>query len=328
MDRDGKRGIQTLWGRAKQIDKYFLEERSPYSQRRKVKTKRLKIIASTLIGGFILFVLFFGEGAERSTDKTESVALKASDVPQPGYRAPKATEGGINVGGGWGSGAGASGGLSLGGGNYGRAASPRQYGSSQIVRGGAEGASNGFGLPMGSTIAARLLNTLLSSDSAQPVIAEVVEDGVWRNSVLVPTGARAMGTASYDDASKRLQIRFHTFVYPDGDQHPVQALALLQNGSSGIPGDYHSGATQKEVGRFLGNFVGGLADGMKERQVAGQSGMAFEPGSIKNGILNGLAMSSVDQAKSFSEGMQNVKPYLEVQGGAPFLLYLEKEYSP
>ena len=99
-------------------------------------------------------------------------------------------------------------------------------------------------------------------------------------------------------------------------------------GSSGLPGDYHSGTAQKNIGRFLGNFVGGLADGMKDRQAGGQSGIAVEPGSLKNGILNGVTVSSLDQAKAYSEGMQNVRPYLEVPGGSIFVLYLEKEYAP
>jgi hypothetical protein len=305
------------------VDKYFLEERCPYSQKRKLKSKNLKIVFGTLLGAALLFVLIFGSQAEQAVEKSETVSVKSADVPTPGGLSGGSTDGGISVGGSFGAG---SIGIGLGGGMSAAATSPRQYGASQIVRGGEGG--NGFGLPMGSTITARLINTLLSSDSAQPVIAEVVEDAVWRNSVLIPTGARAVGTASFDDAAKRLQLRFTTFIYPDGSQHPVQAMALLENGSSGIPGDYHSGATQKEVGRFLGNFVGGLTDGMKERQVGGQGGMAFEPGSLKNGILNGITVSGLDQAKSFSEGMQNVRPYLEVAGGTAFLLYFEKEYSP
>lgn len=59
----------------------------------------------------------------------------------------------------------------------------------------------------------------------------------------------------------------------------------------------------EEVGRFLGNFVGGLADGMKERQVVDGVGWPLSLGSIKNvRILNGLAMSSVDQANRFPKG--------------------------
>jgi len=309
------------------MDRYFLEERCPYSQKRAFKSKNLKVFFAALLGVTVLFVLLLGSGAEKAAEKAEAISVTSGDVPTQAASLARSNDGGISVGGsGWNVGETGMSAIGRGSSLGGSSASPRQFGASQIVRGGEGG--NGFGLPMGSTVTARLLNTLLSSDSAQPVIAEIVEDAVWRNSVLIPAGTRAVGTASFDDAAKRLQLRFHTFIYPDGDQHPVQAMALLNNGSSGIPGDYHSGAAKKEAGRFMGNFVGGMAEGMKEREVAGQGGMAFEPGSLKNGILNGITVSSLDQAKSFSEGMQNVRPYLEVSGGTAFLLYLEKEYSP
>ena len=312
---------------ARRVDRYFLEERCPYSQKRAFKSKNLKIFFAGVLGVTVLFVLLLGRGAEKAAEQADAVSVTSDDVPTQAASLARSSEGSISVGGsGWNVGETGMSSIGRGSSFGGGSASPRQFGASQIVRGGEGG--NGFGLPMGSTVTARLLNTLLSSDSAQPVIAEIVEDAVWRNSVLIPAGSRAIGTASFDDAAKRLQLRFHTFIYPDGDQHQVQAMALLNNGSSGIPGDYHSGAAKKETGRFMGNFVGGMAEGMKEREVAGQGGTAFEPGSLKNGILNGITVSSLDQAKSFSEGMQNVRPYLEVAGGTPFLLYLEKEYSP
>jgi len=51
-------------------------------------------------------------------------------------------------------------------------------------------------MPLGSTFRVQLENTILSSDSNQPVIAQVMEDTFWRNSVLIPEGARAIGSAT------------------------------------------------------------------------------------------------------------------------------------
>ncbi|MBI3557955.1 MAG: TrbI/VirB10 family protein [Deltaproteobacteria bacterium] len=314
--------------RPKPVDQYFLEEKCPFSQKRELKAKNLKIAFAVVLVVGVAFVLFAGGNAEREWKQSEEAKTKADDLTNRGRPPQRSGDGSVSMDSDWGQGRKDAGGVSYGGRAAGGGSSNRQYSASQIVRGSPDGAGNGFGLPMGSTLRVRLLNKLLSSDASQPVIAEVLEDAVWRNSALIPAGARAMGTASFDDAAKRLQIRFHTFVYPEGDQHPVSALALASDGSSGLAGDYHSGTTQKEVGRFLGNFVGGLADGMKDRQAGGQSGLGLEPGSIKNGILNGVTVSSLDQAKAFSEGMQNVRPYLEVPGGTVFVLYFEKEYSP
>jgi hypothetical protein len=318
---ESRQSVGRRWQK-RSVDQYFLTEKCPFSQKRKFKTKNLKIAVGSVVAVAVLFVLFFGSSAEREFKLAETASLKVDELPRQAVAA-KNGEGSIAIGGSW---AGMGGGIGMSS-TSGGGMSSRQYGASQVVRGSGEAGSSGFGLPMGSTIQARLMNTLLSSDSNQPVVAEVLDDVLWRNSVLVPAGAKILGSASFDDAAKRLQVRFHTFVYPEGDQHSVSALALLTNGSSGLPGDYHSGTVQKQAGRFFGDFIGGLADGMKDRQ-AGQGGIAFEPGSLKNGLLNGITISSMDQAKSFSEEMQKVRPYLEVPGGSAFLVYLEKEYAP
>ncbi len=330
MDEEKNDSWLARFRRARAIDQYFLTEKCPFSQKRQLKTRNIKIAAALVLTAAIAFILFAGGSAEREWKQSEAATAKAEDLTNHGRSSAQSqgSEGSVGMGGGWGSSQATAAANSYGARAGGSGVSNRQYTSSQIVRGSGDGGASGFGLPMGSTVPVRLLNTLLSSDSSQPVMAEVLQDAAWRNSVLIPAGARAVGTASFDNAAKRLQIRFHTFVYPQGDQHPVSALALLSDGSSGLPGDFHSGTAKKEVGRFLGEFIGGLADGMKDRQAGGQSGIAFEPGSLKNGILNGATISSLGQAKSFSEGMQNVHPYLEVPGGSVFVLYLEKEYAP
>lgn len=287
------------------IDQYFLTETCPFSNRRKIKPRA---IYNTLIGGvvvFIFFVLWFGGGKDKTEPVLPSVPITGtslnSDSPHPAnddsmfYKTPQMGQG-----------------------------VSRQYTASQIVRYG-EG-NMGDKLPLGSTIVATLLNKLVSSDHSAPVIGEISNDVLWKNSVVIPQGTRAMGQASFDDSSKRLQIRFQTLVFPEGDQHPISALALLPDGSSGLSGNYHSGTFEKQTGQFISSFVGGLAEGLKKKEPSGKIGLTYEPGSLSNGILNGLSHSAYDQAHNYAEGMKNVHPYLEVEGGSPFLLYLEKEY--
>ena len=105
-------------------------------------------------------------------------------------------------------------------------------------------------------------------------------------------------------------------------------MGLMADGSAGLSGDYHSGEGKRQVGRFLGNFIGGLADGMKERSASGQSGISYEPGSIKNGVLNGITLSGADQAKSYSEDLSQSKPSMNLSSGHSFVIFLEKEYLP
>ncbi len=306
------------------LDQYFLAEECPYTHKRKLKFKNIKVLSAVIVGGLVIGILFFGGSAEKQLANVPVVG--GADSNQSSGE-NKSTDGSIQVGS-------ASTGVQAGqfsGGSMGSRSGAgrvqRQYTASQLVRNSGN-ALGGFALPMGTTFPALLVNTLLSSDSAQPVIAQINDAVFWKNNVFIPEGTRAIGNASFDDTARRLQIRFHTLVYPGGDQHAISALALLADGSSGIPGDYHSGEFLKQTGRFAGNFVGGLADGLKDKQPAGAYGGTFEPGSLKNGILNGITLSALDQSKRIADEAQETKAYLEVSGGTVFVVYLEKEYQP
>ena len=202
------------------------------------------------------------------------------------------------------------------------------HAANQVIRRGAGGNDPGAALPMGQGISVQLLNAILSTDSITPVVAEVTEDIVVHGMLSIPQGTHAIGNAQYNEASHRIQIRFHTLVYPEGDEHGVSALGMMPDGSAGLEGDYHSGGATRQGGRFIGYFVRGMADGMEKRPAAGPFGMSHAPGSLQNGVLNGVSLSAQDQAKSLSDGMGSVKPTMTLPSGQTFILFLEHEYVP
>jgi hypothetical protein len=315
------------------IDRYFLEERCPYTKRRAIKTKVLVWCGGICIFGFVFVVLLFGDPGEKQTATAAASPDYSTQAHQVSPINASTAVGAAGSGGSTpGSFAGGSAGVSssvgfasgLGAGNM----SARNRSANQVIRRGVHGNDPGSQLPMGFGLPAKLLNAVLSTDSATPVIAEITDDVLALGILSIPAQTRAIGNASYDDASRRIQLRFHTLVYPEGDQHPIQGLGMMLDGSAGLAGEYHSGETKRQLGRFLGNFIGGLADGMKDRQAQGQSGIPMEPGSIKNGILNGVALSGVDQARVFSEDLERAKPAMSLQSGQSFVIFLEKEYIP
>jgi len=316
-------------GKKISIHQYFVSEADPFSQKKKFNGKTLGILAGSLVGLAILVLLVWGGETERKVSKNAAELIDAATVDQMKGAKPQDLAGSPTIGqpgsfySSFGSGAGgfsARRGGGMGGSN-------RQYTASQLVRpGDGLGGSTGDKLPIGSLIPLRLLNRVVSSDASAPVIALVTKDVLWKDSIVIPEGTKAIGQAILDDVSKRLQVRFSQFVLPEGEQRAVAGIGLLPDGSSGIPGDYHSGETKKQIGRFVGTFVGGVADGMKDRQAGGQMGIALEPGSLKNGILNGLTQSAFDQGKLYAEDLEKVRPFLDVPQGVTFLLYLEREF--
>ena len=313
------------------IHHYFVSATDPFSQKRRINKKSVSMMLGAVLVVSVTGILIWGGEKERkgtqgspSVDASTIDRIKGTGQNQPGH--PE-TAGSLGMGPGQqGSFYSEYGSTRFSAGRAGQGSS-RQYTASQLVRAGeGSGGSSGDKLPIGTLIPLKLLNRLVSSDSAAPVIALVTQNVLWKDSVVIPEGTKAIGQASLDDVSKRLQIRFNLFVFPEGEQHSASGIGLLDDGSSGIPGDYHSGETTKQMGRFAGNFVGGVASGMKERQAAGQLGIAFEPGSLRNGILNGLTQSALDQGKLYADDLGKGRPFLDVSQGVTFLLYLEREF--
>jgi len=84
---------------------------------------------------------------------------------------------------------------------------------------------------------------------------------------------------------------------------------------------------KQQAGRFLGHFLSGMAEGLKDKEADGRSMEIFEPGNFRNGVLNGLSESIEDQINIFSEDMKKSQPYLEVPAGTQFLIYFDKEFK-
>lgn len=305
------------------VDKYFLLDKNAYSKRRPVNMRSIVWTGSVLTVASVLALIRYGDEIERKN----AVKTPSYDVGSASNSTP--TNQGVAIGGG-GSSGGLFGGLggSLAFGGKGGSGSSRNRSANQVIRRGANGNDPGAQISLGNGIPVKLVNSILSTDATSPVIAEVTGDVYAHGTLSIPAGTRAIGAVRYDDASRRIQLKFQTFVYPEGDQHAVQAIGMMPDGSAGLDGDYHSGEATRQTGRLLGNFIGGLADGMKNRQSAGQLGLAYEPGSITNGLLNGVAQSASDEAKTYGNDLGNTKPFMTLSAGQTFVLFLEREYVP
>ncbi len=208
-------------------------------------------------------------------------------------------------------------------------ASGRSRNANQVIRRGMNGNDPGALVPMGSVIRARLMNSVLSTNTVSPVVALTLQEAQSQDGLSIPQGTKVLGSATYDDQSKRIQIQFQNLIYEDGSQHALQAMAVMPDGSAGLSGEYHSGEGKRQLGQFFGNFIGGLADGMKDRSSSGGFyGGSIEPGSIKNGLLNGVSISASDEAKTIANEMGSEKPSMSIQAGFQFQLFLQKEYVP
>ena len=298
---------------------FFLSEANPYSQKRSIKGSH--------VGGVfaVLALLVMGLGsyfdsknakeheiseAKKAVEDTSKVsgAGMTSDTNQANqYVSLKSSYQG--TGGPYGGGGGGG----------------RQFSASQIIK---RGESPYDVLPMGTLVRVRLMGRVESADQKSPVIAVVTESSLSPGGTeVIPRGAKVIGQGQIEAARERLQVSFNTIVFPEGEQYSFSGVAAMPDGSSGVTGEFSSGKFKRYASQFVGNFIDGMAEGLKDRQSAGQMGIPFEPGNLKNGALNGVAQSSLEFAKSSSEEMGRATPSMQLHEGQEFVIYLSREFG-
>lgn len=305
------------WFKKSEVGEFFLNEAHPYSKKRTIKLSHVAIV----ISGLTVIVLALGSIFEKRAE-TEREANKAAKEAKSNSEVPGNAPAGSRA---QGSGSQQNGYLSLQSTYGGRPVSTgRQLTATQIIK---RGESAVDVLPVGTQIKVELVGRVESTDSNSPVTALILQDAFSPvEALVIPRGTKVIGNGQLDTGRERLQVHFHTLVFPEWEQYSISGLAAMLDGSSGLEGDFSSGAFKRNASQFIGNFVGGLAEGMKDRTSVGQIGIPFEPGSLKNGVLNGVADSSLNYAKTSSEKMGQSGASIKVNGGLPFVLYLEREF--
>lgn len=304
-----------LFKKPKMAD-FFLSEAHPYSKKRSIKLVHVLLVLGAVAAIVMIIGTYFDNKAKHEQEVAEAAraaARSANPQASGGSESSHVASDNSYVG------------LQS---PYGRTAGRggRERSASQIIK---RGEAAGDVLPMGTLVRVRLLGQVESVDSNSPVAAIVLEDALSPSqSIVIPRGTKVIGSGQLDNPRERLQVRFHTLVFPEGEQYGLSGLAAMPDGTSGLSGDYSSGSFKKHAGQFIGTFIGGLAEGMKDRTAVGQIGIPFETGSLKNGALNGVAQSSMNYAKSSSEEMGNSGASIKIPSGKEFVLYLEREFHP
>ena len=297
--------------KTKAINEWFLKEKKPYDQRRIINLENFFWVSGIALVLAVLVILF-----TPVVDTNSEPSSSNQNLPTPQKSSQEKDTDRMNS-------PGVQTQVSTGQYSAGISMPARSRTANQIIRRSTQNSDSTGQISMGTTIGAKLLNAVVSANTASPAIA-IIQD----ESQKIPAGSKAIGSATFDEQGHRMAIHFNTIVYPDGEQHNVQAIAMMPDGSAGLEGDYSSGEGKRQAGRFFGYFIGGMADGMKERQQGSMMGGPFEPGSIKNGVLNGISQSADDQAHQYSDSMSSAHASMSLPPAMEFIFYFEHEFSP
>lgn len=81
-----------------------------------------------------------------------------------------------------------------------------------------------------------LQTAIFSYNLESPVIAETEFDITYLDKVMIPKGTKLIGYASVLKSADRVNVFFHTMVFPNGQEIKFAGLALHTDGSAGVPG--------------------------------------------------------------------------------------------
>lgn len=306
------------WIKRSQVADFFLNEEHVYSKKRTIKMKH---VVGVLVGlAVTVFILgaYYDEKAKReqtisdaqkevknsSTPPSSAEAAAPTTPSQGGYLSLSSSFSGTSA-------------------RAGRTPAPSKN-ATQIIQRGQNSADV---LPLGSSIPAQLIGRVESADSSSPVRAVILEDVLSPvQALVIPKGSKIIGSGQLDPSRERLQVRFHTLVFPEGEQYGISGVATMPDGSSGLAGDFSSGAFKRNASQIIGTFISGVAEGLKDRSAVGAFGIPLESGGIKNGLLNGVVDSSQSYAKTKTEEMGRTGASIRVPAGLEFALFLDREF--
>jgi type IV secretory pathway VirB10-like protein len=163
-------------------------------------------------------------------------------------------------------------------------------------------------LSAGVRLPIRILDKVIVSDSAVPVLGEVLRDVESDSGLFIPAGSKIYGEASFAKGSPRAQIRFTQLSLPSGEMRATSGIAIARDGQPGLEGEIHSDGTKNTAGQILTTFVAGLATGSVQTDPYGNS-----RGGIANGLLTAVAGTAKDRAQNYGERLKAEREWIEVK---------------
>lgn len=308
----------TLIDRLKNV---FLREPIPFTSRREVNWRAVKIMIASSISLAVIVLLLLPTSEPEQTSYLErgdgpSARSSLSEATLSDETLRQFEQGRTNMAGvpkhiGY---------LGTGSAGMGNRSMSGDRNSSMIItRGGLDSRTQ---LPPGSRVRVRLLEKVTLANQSLPVIGEVSSDFVHEDGLAIPEGAKVFGEASFDSNDDRAQISWRAVQMPDGRQRPFSAISVGLDGQVGVSGKVHSDGVKNTVGQTLTRFIGAYAEGSMQRGAFGGN-----PGGSENGFKNAVAEPAKDRAEAWAEDLKKERRWIEVSSGVEFSAVLREPFT-
>ena len=169
-----------------------------------------------------------------------------------------------------------------------------------------------YTIQAGATISAALI-TALNSDQPGRVIAQVSEnvfDSVTGETLLIPQGARLIGSYDSDTAygERRLLVVWNRLIMPNGWSIPLRAMPGADAaGSAGLTGDVDAHLGRIVVASLISAVLGVAANESEDED---------EDARLSQSIGDAAAQQAAQTGSRIVDRELNVRPTLRVRAGA------------
>jgi type IV secretory pathway VirB10-like protein len=145
-----------------------------------------------------------------------------------------------------------------------------------------------LGLPSGTKIRALLEDRVFSFNVSAPVLAIVPKDFKWDGKTIIPKGSKFLGEANVLKSLDRINVSFDLLILPDGSELRVRAMALAEDGASGIRGKVDKHGDTKILKAIGETLLGGASLFV--------GGTRSDPYSLNDQLRTNLAQNLTNQA--------------------------------
>ncbi len=171
-------------------------------------------------------------------------------------------------------------------------------------------------IPPGSLVKA----VLITGASNGPIRAQTTEALRIQGETLIPAGATLLGSGQSTD--ERLMVRFNQIVFKDGSFENIQAQAAdSEDKTVGLRGSRVGKYAMKYATAIGLNFVGGMAEGLQDREVVGQQ-VVTKP-TAQNALLNGASKATLEMANETMTDLKNTAPIIQISAGQEIFVIFE-----
>lgn len=270
-------------------------KQTPFSEKKELNLSSFKWLALAAVLVFVSVVLImpdevpvqFSEKIETSRTETQIEEPDTSSKPNSSsqlWAAPRRELYGSR---------GAGGGSSV------------NYNTAMVIDGGSNAKTQ---LHAGTRLPLRILDKVIVSQDAVPVLAELILNSETESGLKLPAGTRFYGEASFSKGSERATVTFKQISLPNGQMKPINARATGKDGQGGIPGRVYSDGVKNTAGQVLTSFVSGLAAGSVQTDIFGRS-----QGGVSNGLLTAISETAKIKTQDFGEKLKTEREWIEIQ---------------